>query len=104
MAFYKVEIDGRARKEIRRLPGNVRQRIIRILRSLEQKPRPYTSRDLDLEKAGIELESRSELRRIRVASWRVIYLIEDEWDLITVLAVRKRPPYQYDDLSDLLGN
>ncbi|HSN74092.1 MAG TPA: hypothetical protein VL334_03245 [Anaerolineae bacterium] len=42
------------------------------------------------------------LHRITVETWRVVYLIEEEWRVITVLAVRKRPPYQYSDLSELL--
>ena len=46
---------------------------------------------------------RLEARRLRIDSWRVLYAIDEEWEIITVLAVRKRPPYNYDDLRDLLG-
>ncbi len=103
MASYRVEVDGQARKEIRRLPGNMRQRVIRALRALEQEPRPHNSRPLDTDKAGLALDPRTELLRIRMASWRIIYLIEDKWSLVSVLAIRKRPPYQYDDLEELLA-
>ena len=102
MAFYQVEVSEQVRKEIRRLPGNVRQRVIRALRSLEQEPHPHNSRSLDTTKAGIELEPGMELSRIRIASWRVLYLVEEEWKLVSVLAIRKRPPYQYDDLDELV--
>jgi len=102
MAFYQVEVTGQVRKEIRRLPGNVRQRVIRLLRSLEQVPRPHNSKLLDTAKAGIELDPGAELYRIRIASWRIVYLVEEEWKLISVLAVRRRPPYQYDDLDELM--
>jgi hypothetical protein len=27
-----------------------------------------------------------------------MYVIDEQWDITTVLAVRKRPPYNYDDL------
>ncbi len=104
MASYQVEATGQVRKEIRRLPGNVRQRIIRTLRALEQEPRPHNSRLLDTVRAGIELESGAELHRIQIASWRIVYLIEEEWKLVSILAIRKRPPYQYDDLDELTGN
>jgi mRNA interferase RelE/StbE len=86
----------------RRSPGNIRQRIIRGLRLLEAEPRPADSRPLDLEKAGVDLAPGAELRRIRLDSWRIVYLIEEDAQLVTVLAIRKRPPYQYDDLEELL--
>ena len=78
MASYRVEVDGQARKEMRQLPGNMRQRVIRALRALEQEPRPYNSRPLDSDKAGITLEPETELLRIRMASWRVIYLVKTD--------------------------
>jgi mRNA interferase RelE/StbE len=102
MASYQVEVTNRVRKEIRELPGNIRQRVIRTLRALKQEPHPANSRPLDRAKAGIELELGTELCRIRIASWRVVYLVEDELKLISVLAIRKRPPYQYDDLEKLV--
>lgn len=102
MASYQVEIPKWVRKEIRRLPGNMRQRIVRLLRTLEEEPRPHTSESLDLSKEGIELDSIFDLRRIRIESWRVVYVIEEEWKFVTVLAVRRRPPYQYDDLAQLI--
>jgi mRNA-degrading endonuclease RelE of RelBE toxin-antitoxin system len=102
MASYRVEVAREVRNEIRSLPGNVRQRVVRALRVLEADPRPADSRLLDPIKAGIELEEGVELHRIRMASWRIVYLIEEEWELVSVLAIRKRPPYQYDDLSELV--
>ncbi len=104
MDSYQVEVTRQVRKEIRRLPGNVRQRVIRTLRVLEQEPRPHNSRSLDTAKAGAELEAGADLRRIRIASWRIVYLVEEEWRLVSVLAIRKRPPYQYDDLDELIRN
>ena len=102
MASYQVEVSRQAQKEIRQLSGNMRQRVIRALRALEREPHPHDSRPLDTDKAGIVLEPGTELLRIRMSSWRIIYLIEEEWALVSVLASRKRPPYQYDDLGDLV--
>ena len=45
-----------------------------------------------------------EVRRIRLEGWRIIYAIDEEAKFVAVLAVRKRPPYDYEDLSDLLEN
>jgi mRNA-degrading endonuclease RelE of RelBE toxin-antitoxin system len=104
MASYRVEVTDPARKEIRLLPGNMRQRVIRLLRALQQEPRPDNSRALDAAKDDVHLETGAELRRVRLASWRVVYLVEDERALVTVLAIRRRPPYQYGDLGQLVEN
>jgi mRNA-degrading endonuclease RelE of RelBE toxin-antitoxin system len=98
MASYRVEVTDPARREIRRLPGNVRQRVIRLLRELEREPRPHHSQALDTAKGKVILHPGAEIRRTRLASWRVVYLVEDAATLVSVLAVRERPPYQYDDL------
>jgi mRNA interferase RelE/StbE len=44
-----------------------------------------------------------ELRRLRIERWRVVYVIDEEWELVTILAVRQRPPYDYEDLEELLA-
>lgn len=104
MASYQVEVTKRARKEIRHLPGHFRQRVIQTLRNLRQEPRPINSRLLDTGKVGIEIKANVELHRIRMDPWRIIYVIEEDLHLISVLAVRKRPPYQYEDLAKLIEN
>jgi len=102
MASYQVQISERAEKEIRRLPGNFRQRVIRLLHNLEHIPQPVDSIPLDLTDSSIILAADMELRRIRMEVWRILYLIEHDIHLITILTIRKRPPYQYEDLADLL--
>lgn len=102
MDSYQVEIDNRAKREIRELPGHMRQRVIRSIRDLRTQPRPPDSRELDLVVAGQTLDAGMSLHRIKIEAWRIVYVIEEEWRVITVLAVRKRPPYQYTDLGELL--
>jgi mRNA interferase RelE/StbE len=102
MVLYQVEVTSQARTEIRELPGNMHQRILRLLKALREEPHPNSSKRLDIANLGIELESSIGLYRIRVESWRVVYLVEEELRLLTVLAIRKRPPYQYDDLHQLI--
>ena len=102
MASYQVEVDSRARKEIRQLPGHIRAQVLRVLRMMEQEPRLPHSRPLDLLRTGIHLDPGVELRRLRIASWRIVYLVDEGSRLVTVLAIRQRPPYQYDDLEELL--
>jgi mRNA-degrading endonuclease RelE of RelBE toxin-antitoxin system len=82
------------------LPGHLRQRVRRAVSELAQIPRPPHSRALsipdDLHIEGVEA------RRLRIDHWRVVYIVDQDLDLITVLAVRRRPPYNYDDLRELL--
>ncbi|MEW5960019.1 MAG: type II toxin-antitoxin system RelE/ParE family toxin [Chloroflexota bacterium] len=104
MASYRVEVTDQARKELKRLPGNMRQRVFRELQALRQEPRPSNSRLLDMTKIDVEMVSDMVLCRIRIASWRIVYVIEEELNLVSVLTIRQRPPYQYDDLADLLKN
>jgi mRNA-degrading endonuclease RelE of RelBE toxin-antitoxin system len=104
MASYRVDVADRARREIRRLPGNMRQRVIRSLRLLQDEARPADSQILDTEKVGTNLAAASELRRLRLDDWRIVYLVEETSQRITILAVRRRPPYQYEDLTELLKN
>lgn len=86
---------------IRDLPGHIRQRVRRAISDLAMEVRPPQSRALtipaDLLIPGIEA------RRLRIEQWRVIDLIDQERDLVSVLAVRQRPPSTYDNLHELLG-
>lgn len=87
-------------EEIATVPGYMRQRVRRAISELRETPRPPNSRMLanpaDLHTEGVEA------RRLRLDNWRIVYVIDDQWESITVLAVRKRPPYNYDDLPELL--
>ncbi|MBW4497186.1 MAG: hypothetical protein KME26_29845 [Oscillatoria princeps RMCB-10] len=58
---------------------------------------------MDTSQVEVELSESIGLYRIRIDSWRVIYVVEEDIQLVTVLAVRKRPPYQYDDLVELIS-
>lgn len=97
----RLWVEPTALDEIAALPGNIRQRMRRIIRDLATNPRPSSTRAVDLPE-DVQIEG-IEARRLRIEHWRVIYVIDHEQDLITILAVRRRPPYTYDDLHDLLG-
>lgn len=101
MASFQVELTNAARREIRSLPGNVRPLIFREIQLLEKDARPFSSKGMKSTKS-FQIPKDIELRRIRLDRWRVVYVIQPELSLVTVLAIRKRPPYQYDDLEELL--
>ncbi len=83
----------------KRLPGNVRQQLKRAIDSLADEPRPAKSQVLDV--TGLDIPSRTELRRLRMNPWRVIYAVNDDEGWVWVLAIHRRPPYDYKDLEDL---
>jgi mRNA-degrading endonuclease RelE of RelBE toxin-antitoxin system len=98
----RLWVEPAALDEIAALPGYMRQRVRRVVSELRETSRPSYSKELevppDLEVEGLEA------RRLRIESWRVLYVIDDQWESITVLGVRKRPPYNYEDLRELLGH
>ncbi len=53
--------------------------------------------------ADLELRAGVELRRIRMERWRIVYAVCDEEQWVWVLAVRRRPPYNYNDLPELIA-
>lgn len=95
MSRYKVYTTPRAFNEIKALPGNTRQRVRRAVADLADDPRPSTSKAL----SG---EFDQELWRLRLDRWRVVYMISEADLVVDILAVRKRPPYDYRDLEALL--
>jgi mRNA-degrading endonuclease RelE of RelBE toxin-antitoxin system len=95
---YQLWIEDEARVEIKRLPGHMRQRIHQAVQSLRDEPRPHHSHKLTTPE-HITLE----VRRLRLDRWRVVYVVDEEWSEVGVLAVRKRPPYDYRDLPGLLA-
>lgn len=52
--------------------------------------------------AGLNLRDEVELRRIRMEHWRIVYAVCDAEQWVWVLTIRRRPPYGYDDLAELL--
>lgn len=98
MSRYTVYVTPQALREIKDLPGHMRQRVKRALDELEDDPHPATSKKLEAPK-DIEVE----LWRIRLDKWRIVYAITEADRVVDVLAVRKRPPYDYGDLEVLLA-
>jgi len=91
-----VYVTPAAWKEIKTLPGKVRQRVRKAVTALAENQRPAKSKALDVP------ELQSEVRRLRLDRWRIVYAITEADEAVDVLAVRKRPPYDYGDLEALL--
>jgi mRNA-degrading endonuclease RelE of RelBE toxin-antitoxin system len=95
----RLEVSPAARRAINGLPGNIRQRVRRAIASLAQDPRPAPSKLLDF------MLPAGEPRRLRIGRWRVVYaVIGADPCIVAVVAVRRRPPYQYEDLIKVFGD
>lgn len=81
MADYAVVFARSARKELQNLDPQVARRIIKQIEALMIDPRPS---------GVVKLEGATDLWRIRVGQWRVVYRISDRDRLVDVVAVRHR--------------
>ena len=93
---FRVWIDPPAIAELKTTPGHVRQRLKRAILALGTDPRPATSKELEWP------PERFEPRTLKLGNWRIVYVVDDSAGWVWVLAVRKRPPYDYGDISALL--
>jgi mRNA interferase RelE/StbE len=81
VADYSIEIARSARKELQALDSSIANRIIKRIEALIKNPRP----------TGVaKLEGSTDLWRIRVGEWRVVYRIDDRKQLVDISAVRHR--------------
>jgi mRNA interferase RelE/StbE len=97
MTRCRVRILPDALAEIDRLPGHVRGRVRRSIMALREDQQPPQSKQLDY-----ELGHAQEVWRLRIDKWRLVYLVDRDWHGIFVLTVRRRPPYNYDNLDALV--
>jgi mRNA interferase RelE/StbE len=98
---YELLIEPEVHEARKHLPGYVRQQVKRALDGLADEPRPPKSRDLDV--TGLDVPLGVELRRWRMDQWRILYAVNDDEGWVWALAVRRRPPYDYDDLNELVA-
>jgi mRNA interferase RelE/StbE len=81
MNRYAVVLTQTAEKELQKLPSRIIEKIIAVLKSLEENPRP----------AGCKkLKGYKNLWRARMGDYRIIYAIEDVIMLIDVREIGHR--------------
>jgi mRNA interferase RelE/StbE len=98
---YRLWIEPEVQVAREELPGNIRQRVKRILDDLISNPRPSSSKELDVSELGVP--ATIEIRRIRLEHWRVLYAVNDQDRWVWALGIYRRPPYQYEDLQELVS-
>lgn len=80
MASYKLLIKRSAAKELEDLPPKIRRRVAVRIQGLGSDPRP----------PGAEKLSGQEKYRIRQGDYRVLYVIDDSAESVTVVKVGHR--------------
>ena len=98
MSVYTVYVTPTALKEIKDLPGHMRQRVKRAIDELDDNPHPAGSKRLEIAET-IPVE----VWRIRLEKWRIVYMITETEKIIDVVVVRRRPPYDYGDVQTILN-
>ena len=81
MSPYEVQISPAARRDLKKLSANIRQRIIAKIDELAEDPRPY---------GYTRLRSNDVRYRVRVGDYRIIYKVFDEVLVVLVLDVGDR--------------
>ncbi|MBA2627182.1 MAG: type II toxin-antitoxin system RelE/ParE family toxin [Gemmatimonadales bacterium] len=80
MASYNVRIKPSAVKELEAVPAKDRRRIATKIRALATNPRPV----------GCEKLAGHDKYRVRQGNYRVLYTIEDDVLVVTVIAIGNR--------------
>jgi len=78
---WQVMIHRKAEKALKRLHGEILERMRVAIRSLAEDPRPIGYK---------KMSGYDNLYRIRVGDWRIIYAIEDDKLIVIVLDVAPR--------------
>lgn len=78
---YRVVFKRSAERELSNLPEPHRSRVLVTIGSLRTNPRPYGS---------IKLKGGSNVHRIRVGNYRVLYVIDSEVRVVTIEQVGDR--------------
>jgi mRNA-degrading endonuclease RelE of RelBE toxin-antitoxin system len=100
MSPLELWIEPEAHQARKALPGQVRQRVKRAIEALVNEPRPHNSRGLDV--TGLDVPPGVEFRRVRLEQWRIVYALNPAEGWVWVLSIQRRPPYDYEDLSELV--
>jgi len=85
--LYQLWIKDEAKAEIGKLPDHMRAQVRRAIESLRLAPRPYYSMEMTPPSS-----TQVEVRRLKIEHWRVIYIVDEEWSEVGILAVRDGSP------------
>ena len=85
--LYRLRFFASARRYIRALPDNLRRDVSAAILDLQEDPRPPAHKSLTRELQG--------RYRIAVNGLRIIYMVNDDDKVVTIVAVRPRGAETY---------
>jgi mRNA interferase RelE/StbE len=78
---HRIELTPRARRDLKKLPGDARAHIQPHIDALALEPRPH---------GVVKLEDKTNLWRIRAGAYRVLYEVHDDVLLVLVVKIADR--------------
>ena len=81
MANYEIEVSSTAEKQLRKLTQKDQISVLKRIQGLSSEPRPNHSR---------KLRGQTNVYRIRVGNYRILYSIEDKRLIIIILKLGHR--------------
>lgn len=81
MTPFSVVVSHSARRELKRLPASVVQRVAVLVRVLREQPRPQ---------GCLKLKGLEATYRIRIGNYRLVYEIDDVGRVVLISRVRHR--------------
>jgi len=87
---YRIEVERRAKKALRRLPVRDMERIIEAIDALSDTPRPPGCLAVQNAPGGTY--------RIRVGAYRIIYVVIDREAVILIARITRRSEQTYKNL------
>lgn len=88
---YQVQVGKSVRKAMRRFPRQDQSRIVTVLRTLGENPRPTGCQPVKAAEPGTY--------RVRVGNYRIVYTVLDAEQLIIVAKVARRGEDTYKRLT-----
>lgn len=88
--LYQLRFSKEAQQQLTRLPGNIRQRVRRLIATLTHNPRPPEAKRME--------DDLADYYRIRLENYRVIYTVDDDIVLVEIIRIMKRSLKTYEDL------
>ena len=79
--MYEVKLSKRAKKFLEKSPKQVNDRIIPAIRNLSENPRPNNCK---------KLIGSTNLWRVRIGDYRILYSIEDELKIVAIEQIGHR--------------
>lgn len=93
--FPNSSIEKKFEKKLRKIPPNVKNKIIDKVKSLSDEPRPFGKKPFKKLTLPVSLYKYTAQYRIRIGDYRVLYDIDDTKKIVWILALRKRGKKTY---------